>query len=224
MPDERLERVAETLRSSAVVHETIEFHDIAGLVPGASQGEGLGNQFLGAIRETDAICHVVRAHERPGCPTRRGGSTRVADIELVETELLAADLETAERRLERVTKLAQVGRRRGGRRARLAGGGGRRPRPAVARCARCPVPEAAAEAPRKLQALTAKPVLYVVNVDEGERRGPRRRSPRTAAAAGAVAVAVSARIESELAELGDAAEAAAHARRARASARAGSSA
>ena len=62
VPDERLDRIAETLGSSETVHETIEFHDIAGLVKGASQGEGLGNRFLASIRETDAICHVIRAH------------------------------------------------------------------------------------------------------------------------------------------------------------------
>ena len=84
-----------------MIHESIEFHDIAGLVPGASQGEGLGNRFLGAIRETDAICHVVRAHGGQGVPHPEGRIDPVEDIELVETELLAADLEGAERRLER---------------------------------------------------------------------------------------------------------------------------
>ena len=77
VPDERLERVAETVGSSEVVPETIQFHDIAGLVPGASQGEGLGNQFLAAIRETDAICHVVRCPRRAAASrTPRAGSTR----------------------------------------------------------------------------------------------------------------------------------------------------
>ena len=95
--------------SSEVVHETIEFHDIAGLVPGAAQGEGLGNKFLAAIRETDAICHVVRCHHSGGVPHPEGRIDPLDDIELIETELLAADLEQAERRLERVVKQARSG-------------------------------------------------------------------------------------------------------------------
>src|SRR5436305_221954 len=109
VPDERIERVAETLGSSEVVYETIGFHDIAGLVKGASRGEGLGNQFLGSIRETDAICHVIRAHGAGAVAHPEGRIDPVADAELVETELLAADLESAERRLERVTKQARSG-------------------------------------------------------------------------------------------------------------------
>ncbi len=102
VPDERIEAVAETVGSSEVVHETIDFHDIAGLVKGASQGEGLGNQFLASIRETDAICHVIRAHGAGAVAHPEGRIDPVADAELVETELLAADLESAERRLDRV--------------------------------------------------------------------------------------------------------------------------
>ena len=205
VPDERLDRLAEMLRSSSVVHEQIEFHDIAGLVPGASQGEGLGNRFLGAIRETDAICHVVRAHGGQ-VPHPEGRVDPLADIELIETELLAADLDSAENRLVRVTKLAKTGdtetvAERDWLAAvvdALAGGRGVR---------EVPVPDAAADAPRKLQALTSKPVLYVVNVDEGEDEVPAAVAAQ-AKASGAVAVAVSARIESELGELGDEAEAA----------------
>src|SRR5262249_42861763 len=107
--DERLERIAETLGSSEVVPETIEFHDIAGLVKGASEGEGLGNRFLASIRETDAICHVIRAHGASAVAHPEGRVDPVADAELIETELLAADLEGAERRLERVTKQARSG-------------------------------------------------------------------------------------------------------------------
>src|SRR5262245_43034479 len=109
VPDERLERIAETLGSSAIVRETIDFHDIAGLVRGASAGEGLGNQFLASIRETDAICHVVRAHEQGDVTHPEGRIDPVADAELVETELLAADLEQGERRLERMEKQARSG-------------------------------------------------------------------------------------------------------------------
>ena len=107
VPDDRLEAVARTVGSSKVILETIEFHDIAGLVRGASAGEGLGNRFLAAIRETDAICHVVRCHRNDGVPHPEGRVDPADDIELIETELLAADLEQAERRLERVTKQAR---------------------------------------------------------------------------------------------------------------------
>jgi ribosome-binding ATPase len=95
VPDERLDELAATLKSSSIVRETIDFHDIAGLVPGASQGEGLGNQFLGSIRETVAICHVVRAHGSGAVAHPEGRVDPVADADLVETELLAADLEQA---------------------------------------------------------------------------------------------------------------------------------
>src|ERR687897_680472 len=83
VPDERLERVAEVVASSKVVGETIDFHDIAGLVPGASEGEGLGNQFLASIRETDAICHVVRCHTESGVPHPDGRVDPLADIETI---------------------------------------------------------------------------------------------------------------------------------------------
>ena len=199
VPDERLEQLAEALRSSSIVPESIEFDDIAGLVRGASEGEGLGNRFLAAIRETDAICHVVRCHDDARVPHPDGEVDPVADAETVETELLLADLEQTERRLERVTKqarsgdaeaiaerdwLAQV-------RAALAAG---RPARSVA------VPEAAADGPRKLAALTTKPMLYVANVGE-ERIALPEDLAAHASAAGAGAVAVSARLEGELTEL-----------------------
>jgi ribosome-binding ATPase len=206
VPDERLEQVAATVGSSRAVHETIEFHDIAGLVPGASAGEGLGNQFLGAIRETDAICHVVRAHSTTGVPHPEGRIDAAADIELVETELLAADLEQAERRLERVTKQARSGEKEAiAERDWLASVADALARGVPVREA--PVPDAAADAPRKLHALTSKPVLYVVNVDEGSDAVPDAVAAH-ARAVGAVAVAVSARVEAELGELGDPDEAA----------------
>ncbi len=201
VPDERLERVAETVGSSDVVHETIEFWDIAGLVRGASRGEGLGNQFLAAIRETDAICHVVRCHETPGVPHPEGRIDPVADIELVEAELRAADLETAAGRLDRVAKQARSGdaeaeAERGWLEGVVAALEAGRPVRGV------PVPEAAAEAPLRLQALTSKPMLYVANVEEGLDEVPPAVSGR-ANATGAGAVAISARIEAELVELSD---------------------
>ncbi|MGH2961604.1 MAG: GTPase, partial [Solirubrobacterales bacterium] len=106
VPDRRLAAVAETVGASPVVPETIEFHDIAGLVRGAAAGEGLGNRFLAGIRETDAICHVVRAHSDEGVPHPDGRVDPARDIETVESELLLADLEQAEARLGRVAKEA----------------------------------------------------------------------------------------------------------------------
>jgi hypothetical protein len=206
VPDQRLERVAETVGSAPVVRETIEFHDIAGLVRGASAGEGLGNRFLASIRETDAICHVVRTHSDARVPHPEGRADPAADLETVEAELLLADLEQVEGRLERVSKQARGGDRdtaaeaewlEAVRGALTAG----RPASTV------PAPEAVAEAPARLQALTGKPVLYVANVDEGETDPPPAVAER-ARERGAGAVAISARIEAELAELpsGEAAE------------------
>jgi hypothetical protein len=202
IPDPRLGRVAATVGSSEAVPETIEFNDIAGLVRGASQGEGLGNRFLAAIRETEAICHVVRCHATAGVPHPEGRIDPLDDIELVETELLAADLEQAERRLERVAKLArsldkQAVAERDWLEAVVDGLTGGRPVRSLS------APDAAADAPRKLAALTSKPVLYVANVDEGVDEVPAAVAEH-ARGRGAVAVAVSARVESELGELDEA--------------------
>ena len=206
VPDQRLEQLAEMLRASKVVLETIEFHDIAGLVPGAAQGEGLGNKFLAAIRETDAICHVVRAHESSGVPHPEGRIDPAEDLELIELELLAADLEQAERRLERVVKQA-----RSGEKAAIAEQ--RWLEAVIAKLEQgkpareVPVPAEAPDSSRNLHALTSKPMLYVANVDEDTDVVPEAVAER-AAAAGAVAVAVSARVEAELAEIDDPEEAA----------------
>jgi GTP-binding protein YchF len=199
VPDERLERVGETVGSSELVPATIFFHDIAGLVKGASEGEGLGNRFLASIRETDAICHVVRCHADSGVPHPDGRVDPLADIETIETELVLSDYEQAERRLERVAKQAKTGdaeaiAERDWLQAvhdELAAG-----RPARS----IPVPDAAPNAARNLQALTTKPILYVANVDEDDAEAPDAVASH-AAAIGAGVVAVSARIENELAEL-----------------------
>ena len=197
--DERLEQVAPVVGCSEIVWDTIDFHDIAGLVAGAHEGEGLGNRFLANIRETDAIVHVVRAHADARVVHPEGGVDPLRDIETVEAELALADLEQAERRLERVAKQA-----RGGDRVAVAELAWlqaviealRQGRPARG----VPVPEDAPHAARELGSLTAKPVLFVANVDEGSEEVP---APILAHAAAqrARAVALSARIESELAEL-----------------------
>jgi GTP-binding protein YchF len=204
--DDRLERVADVLKASEVIHDTIDFHDIAGLVAGAHRGEGLGNQFLRHIRETDAIVHVVRVHSDEGVVHPEGRVDPAADIATVETELIYADLEQAERRLERVEKTA-----RGGDKAAVAEEAWLRDVIAALQAGRpartVPVPEAAAHGPAALHALTAKPVLFVANVDEGDDEVPAAVAEH-AEANDARAIAVSARLEAELAEL-DADEAAA---------------
>jgi ribosome-binding ATPase len=198
VPDERLEQVAAAAQASPLVPETIEFHDIAGLVRGASAGEGLGNRFLAEIRETDAICHVVRAHGDASVPHPDGSIDPVGDAEAVEAELLIADLEQAEHRLERVRKQAgsgdpeTVAEREWLERVVEALARGRPARDV-------PAPAAATAAPARLQALTSKPVLYVANVDEGADEAP----PALVDHAGERdrCIAISARIEAELAEL-----------------------
>ncbi len=203
VPDERLERVAQTVGATPIVHEVIQFHDIAGLVRGAHQGEGLGNQFLGNIRETDAILHVVRVHDDAQVVHPEGRVDPLADVETIETELLYADLEQAERRLERVAKQAKSGDKelmaeerwlrevvdalRAGSAARTV-----------------PPPPGAPAAATRLTALTSKPVLYVANVAEGEPLEPPPALVAHAEARRSRATAVSARLDAELAELDDA--------------------
>ncbi|MEA2275970.1 MAG: ribosome-binding ATPase [Solirubrobacteraceae bacterium] len=199
--DERLDRVAATIGASNVVHDTVDFHDIAGLVRGAHEGEGLGNQFLANIREVDAIVHVVRAHHDAGVVHPEGDVDPARDIETIETELIYADLEQAERRVDRVTRQA-----RGGDRALQAEERWLRDVVAALQAGRpardVPVPEDAPDALRNLHPLTAKPVLLVANVDEGDDEVPAAVAEH-AQAIGAVAVAVSSRLEAELSELDD---------------------
>jgi len=199
--DERLDAVAGIVHASKVVPDTIAFHDIAGLVAGAHRGEGLGNQFLANIRETDAIVHVVRAHGDESVVHPEGRVDPLSDIETIETELIYADLEQAERRLERVVRQARGGDRHAIAEAEwlrqvieaLSAG---RPARTV------PPPADAPDAVALLSPLTAKPVLFVANVEEGTDEVPPAIAEH-AAAVGAEAVAVSARLEAELGELSD---------------------
>jgi GTP-binding protein YchF len=197
--DERLVEVASTVHASEIVWDTIDFHDIAGLVAGAHKGEGLGNRFLANIRETHAIVHVVRAHHDENVIHPEGRVDPLADIETIETELVLADLEQAERRVERVAKQAKGGERvaiveEAWLREVISELQAGRPARGVA------APEEAPNALRDLGSLTAKPVLFVANVDEGSEQIPEAIVAH-AAAQGAGAVAVSSRIEAELAEL-----------------------
>jgi ribosome-binding ATPase len=206
VPDERLAAVGRAVGASPLVPETIEFHDIAGLVPGAAEGEGLGNRFLAGIRETDAVCHVVRAHSDAGVPHPEGRVEPGADIDAVEAELLLADLEQAESRLARVAKQAASGDKeaiaeRGWLEQVVKALASGEPARSVT------PPEPVVGAPARLQALTSKPTLYVANVDEGVDEVPGEVADR-AERTGAAAIAISARVEAELAEIdpGEAAE------------------
>ena len=201
VPDERLHRIAGIAKSAQTIETQIEFVDIAGLVRGASKGEGLGNQFLGNIREVDAIVHVLRCFEDDDIQHVENKVDPVADAETVETELLLADLESLEKRVPAFAKKAAQGDKeakiassvlgqaldllREGKPARLAE----------------PKDDEEARVLRTAQLLTSKPVLYVCNVDEGSAANGNAFSEKVfakAAAEGAQAVVVSAAIESEL--------------------------
>jgi ribosome-binding ATPase len=198
--DERLDAVARIVGASRVLPDTIEFHDIAGLVAGAHRGEGLGNQFLANIRETDALLHVVRTHHDDSVVHPDGRVDPAADVDTIETELIYADLEQAERRHARVVRQA-----RGGDKAAIAEEEWLRRVIAALQAGEpvrtVPVPEAAPDALRRLSPLTGKPVLYVANVDEGADDTVPAAISEHATGRDAAAVAVSARLEAELAEL-----------------------
>jgi GTP-binding protein YchF len=203
VPDARLERLAEIAGSRQIIPARMTFVDIAGLVKGASRGEGLGNQFLANIRETDAIAHVLRCFEDPDVTHVEGRVDPVADAEVIETELMLADLESVEkRRAGLVRKLkggdkdaVQADRLLAAAQAALEEG---RPARTVA------VDAEDAKAWKMLQLLTAKPVLYVCNVDEASAATGNEFSAAVAAMAaeqGAASVVISARIEEEISRL-----------------------
>ncbi len=203
IPDDRLARIAAIARSAKVTPTQLEFVDIAGLVAGASRGEGLGNQFLGHIREVDAILYLLRCFTDPDVAHVGGALDPLRDAEIVDTELMLADLESLERRLTGLVKRARGGDREA--KASLAVAERAAEALRAGRPARS-VPIAAEEcqAFAGLQLLTAKPVLYVCNVDEADAAGGNVLTERVferAAADGAEAVVISARIEAEVAEL-----------------------
>ncbi len=202
VPDLRLSRLAAIGKSAKVVPTSLEFVDIAGLVRGASRGEGLGNQFLANIREVDAIIHVLRCFVDPDVVHVEGSIDPVRDAETVETELMLADLESLERRLTGLQKRARGGDKESVAQLALI-------EPIMAalqagRPARIAIAPEHAEAARRLQLLTGKPVLYVCNVGEAEAASGNAYSARVVARAaeeGARAVIVSAAIEAEVAQL-----------------------
>jgi GTP-binding protein YchF len=202
VPDPRLDTLARLGRSERAVPTSLEFVDIAGLVRGASKGEGLGNQFLANIREVDAIIHVLRCFEDPNVVHVEGGVDPIRDAETVETELMLADLESLERRQQGLVKRARGNDKEATAQLALiepimAALGAGRP-------ARAAIPPGEEDAARRLQLLTTKPVLYVANVEEAAAATGNARSARVferAEAEGARAVVVSAAIEAEISQM-----------------------
>ncbi|MBM3488891.1 MAG: redox-regulated ATPase YchF [Alphaproteobacteria bacterium] len=208
VPDERLLRLAALAKSAKTIPTVQTFVDIAGLVRGAAKGEGLGNQFLAHIREVDAIVHVLRCFEDANVVHVEGRVDPLADAETVETELMLADLDSLERRLLGLQKLARGGDREARQAIELveaAAAALREGRPAR----QVSLPEEKLKAFRELQLLTAKPILYVCNVEETAVATGNAQSAAVRARAereGAGAIVVSARIEAEVAMLETAAE------------------
>ena len=203
VPDDRLPRLAEIARSRDVIPARMTFVDIAGLVKGASRGEGLGNQFLANIREVDAIAHVLRCFEDNDVTHVEGRIDPLADAETVDTELMLADLESVERRLQNIARKVRGGDEEAvtqedlltTARAVLEAG---QPARIVE------VAEDRANTWKMLQLLTAKPVLYVCNVSEEDAAIGNEHSAaveRMAADQHAASVVISARIEEDLSQL-----------------------
>ena len=201
MPDPRLDRLAQIVQPERVVPTTMEFVDIAGLVAGASKGEGLGNQFLANIRETDAIAQVVRCFEDDNIIHVANRVDPVSDIEVINTELALADLDTVEKNLARSARAAKGGDKEAIALHALL----ERIQPELnqARPVRTLGLEPAALALlRPLHLLTVKPTLYIANVAEGEEDNDHVRAVRAVAAAeGAEVVVICNQLEAEIAEL-----------------------
>ncbi|MEF3193322.1 MAG: redox-regulated ATPase YchF, partial [Halothiobacillaceae bacterium] len=205
VPDPRLDELAEIVKPERVVPATMEFVDIAGLVKGASKGEGLGNQFLANIRETDAIAQVVRCFENDDVIHVAGRVDPLDDIDVINTELILADLDTVARNLDRASKAAKAGNKEALARkailerlyAHLDAGHSARS---------LNLTEDEKKAIRDLHLLTIKPIMYIANVSEdGFTNNPLLDAVREhAKAEGAVVVPVCAIIEAEIAELDDA--------------------
>ena len=203
VPEPRLEPLARIAKSKEIIPARINFDDVAGLVRGASKGEGLGKQFLAHIRDCDAIALVARCFEDPDVTHVEGRVDPLADLDTVETELMLADLESLEKRAQNLEKRAKGGDKESAQTLRLANlalaelSAGR-----PARAARVAAEDAAAW--RMLQLLTTKPALYVCNVDEAAAQHGNAHSLVVEARAArdhAKSVVISAQIESEIAQL-----------------------
>lgn len=204
MPDPRLDQLAEIVKPQRILPTTMEFVDIAGLVKGASKGEGLGNQFLTNIRETEAIGHVVRCFENDNIIHVAGKVNPVEDIDVINTELALADLDTCERAIHRVQKKAKGGDKDA--KAELAALEKCLPHLAEAGMLRSlDLTDEDKAAIRYLSFLTLKPTMYIANVNEdGFENNPYLDQVREIAAKeGSVVVPVCAAVEADIAELDD---------------------
>jgi GTP-binding protein YchF len=208
LPDARLDALVRTVNPREVVPAVVHFVDIAGLVQGASQGEGLGNQFLGHIRDVDAVVHVVRCFTDPNVAHVTGAIDPAGDIAVVETELILADLQTVNKRLMRAERDIKTGEQRYREEyaaLQLLQAQLERGEPAR-RCPPLPItaPEHAATLWRELALLTAKPVIYCANCDDDDLTGSApfvKQVEEVARREDAGFVAISAKLEAELAEL-----------------------
>jgi len=203
VPEPRLEALAKVAGSKTIIPARINFVDVAGLVRGASKGEGLGNQFLATIRDCDAVAFVARCFEDSDITHVEGRVDPLDDLEIIETELMLADLESLEKRVVNLEKRAKTGDKESAtalRLVNLALAQLNEGRPARA----AKVPPEDEKAWRMLQLLTSKPALYVCNVEETAARDGNAMSAKVAEKAtrdGAKAVVISAKIESEIALL-----------------------
>jgi len=208
VPDTRLDKLAVLAKSDKTIPTQLEFVDIAGLVQGASKGEGLGNQFLGHIREVDAIAHVLRCFEDDDITHVSGSVDPLRDAEIIDTELMLADLDSQEKRLPNLQKKAKSGDKDAAAEAPIVErvvAALREGKPARA------LSISAEERPifQRLQLLSAKPVMYVCNVAESEAATGNAQTAKVEAMAkaqGATCVTISAAIESEVAQLAEASE------------------
>jgi GTP-binding protein YchF len=203
VPDERLDIIAKLGGSAKIVPSQLEFVDIAGLVKGASKGEGLGNQFLANIRETDAIVHVLRCFDDPDIVHVMGSTDPVRDAEIVETELMLADMESVERQLKTIEKKAKSGDKDAKTQMALL----EKVKAALDAGKPARTVEVAEEEKKlfkMLALMTSKPILYVLNVAEADAATGNdwtRAAQAMAAAQGAGSVIITASIESEIAQL-----------------------
>jgi GTP-binding protein YchF len=203
VPDPRMLKLAELVRPERILPTTIEFLDIAGLVKGASKGEGLGNQFLGHIRSVDAIVHVVRCFDDENVVHVNGSVNPASDIEIIKTELALADLDTVEKKLQRAEKLAKSGDKKVKDEAQFY----QRVKESLEKGASVSVLADGDDEKlwlRDMHLLTDKPVLYVANVSENDLDGTHPfvdQVRKIAESEGAKVVTICGRIESEIAEL-----------------------
>ena len=203
VPDQRLEKIAELLKPSKVTYATMEFLDIAGLVQGASRGEGLGNKFLGHIREVDAVVHIVRCFEDPSVVHINGAIDPVRDIEIINTELLLADLETLDKRITKIERLAKSGDKTARREIEVC----RELQTALGRgspARNISMRDEERDIMKDLHLLTAKKVLYVANVSESHLKGNRgyvEKIETITEKEGTTVIVICGDLESEISEL-----------------------